>query len=415
MSTTWQRKQLAAVSAISYGYTESASFEPIGPRFLRITDIQDDCVDWERVPHCRIDSADLPRYQLATGDIVFARTGATTGKSFLVDDPPESVFASYLIRLRLLDRQLLPKFVYLFFQTAGYWKAISEGVSGSAQGGFNATKLGALSIPVPPLHEQQRIIAILDEAFAAIATAKANTEKNLANARAVFESFLESAFSRRNEGWVTSKLGHITTKIGSGATPRGGEESYKSEGVSLIRSLNVHDLGFKYRKLAFLDETQAEELSSVIVQEQDVLLNITGASVARCCLAPKDVLPARVNQHVSIIRPIQGTLDPAFLHYLLISKPYKDELLGIGSEGGSTRQAITKAQIQNFAVSYPTSMDDQRQIVARLDTVSADTQRLESLAQQKLFALDALKASILHHAFTGQFTDSSQYREAANA
>ena len=129
MKAGWGFKELGAVSAINYGYTESASNEPIGPRFLRITDIQDDRVDWERVPYCRIEGVDLPKYRLASGDIVFARTGATTGKSFLVEEPPEAVFASYLIRLRLLDKTLLPEFVSLFFQTAGYWKSIKDGSS----------------------------------------------------------------------------------------------------------------------------------------------------------------------------------------------------------------------------------------------------------------------------------------------
>jgi type I restriction enzyme, S subunit len=156
----WDVKELGAVSAINYGYTESASSKPIGPRFLRITDIQDDRVDWVSVPYCKIESADLPKYRLISGDIVFARTGATTGKSFLVANPPEAVFASYLIRLRLLDKKLLPEFVSLFFQTSGYWKSIKDGSAGSAQGGFNATKLGALSIPIPPLPEQQRIVDI---------------------------------------------------------------------------------------------------------------------------------------------------------------------------------------------------------------------------------------------------------------
>ena len=149
MKKGWQTKTLGEVSVISYGHTESATSEPVGPQFLRITDIQDDRVAWDSVPFCKIDSADLPKYRLASGDIVFARTGATTGKSFLVNDPPKAVFASYLIRLRLLDKSLLPKFVSLFFQTAGYWKAVKEGSSGSAQGGFNATKLGSLILPIP--------------------------------------------------------------------------------------------------------------------------------------------------------------------------------------------------------------------------------------------------------------------------
>jgi type I restriction enzyme S subunit len=213
MKAGWEIKQLSTVAAINYGYTESASTEPVGPRFLRITDIQDDQVHWRNVPYCKISPLDLPKYRLGNGDIVFARTGATTGKSFLVQNPPEAVFASYLIRLRLIDKSLLPEFVSLFFQTSGYWNSIKEGSAGSAQGGFNATKLGALSVPIPPLAEQHRIVAILDEAFDGIATAKANAEKNLRNARALFESHQQAVFSQRGEGWVEKTLDKLSTNL----------------------------------------------------------------------------------------------------------------------------------------------------------------------------------------------------------
>ena len=170
----------------------------------------------------------------------------------------------------------------------------------------------------------------------------------------------------------------------------------------MIRSLNVHDLGFRYPKLAFLDEAQAHELSNVEVKPRDVLLNITGASVARCCLVPGDVLPARVTQHVSIIRPNSGTLDAGFLHYMLISEPYKRRLLRTGMEGGSTRQAITKAEIQELVVSYPATLEEQETLVARIEEVLTETQDLEAIAHRKLAALDALKQSLLHQAFTGE-------------
>lgn len=145
----WVEKRLGDVSRINYGYTESASAEKIGPHFLRITDIQDNRVHWGSVPYCSIDSKDYPKYKLMNGDIVFARTGATTGKSYLVIDPPNAVFASYLIRVQLVDKELHPSFVNRFFQTQTYWNTIRAGVSGSAQGGFNATKLGELMITFP--------------------------------------------------------------------------------------------------------------------------------------------------------------------------------------------------------------------------------------------------------------------------
>ena len=201
-------------------------------------------------------------------------------------------------------------------------------------------------------------------------------------------------------GWVTKKLGDVTTKIGSGATPLGGEEAYKTDGISLIRSLNVYDDGFRKAKLARIDDEQADGLSNVVVEPHDVLLNITGASVARCCLAPADSLPARVNQHVSIIRPIKGRLDSAFLHYLLISKSYKDRLLHAGEEGGSTRQAITKAQLQEFVVEYPESLPEQRRIVGILDEAFDGLARATANAEKNLRNARALFESHLQSVFT---------------
>jgi type I restriction enzyme, S subunit len=155
----WVEKRLGGSAAISYGYTAKASFAGDGPKFLRITDIQNGGVDWSTVPTCPINEDELRRHQLFDGDIVFARTGATTGKSYLLSSPPDSIAASYLIRCRLNDKNLLAPYVALYFQTRAYWENISKGTTGSAQGGFNASKLANLMIPNPPLSEQKRIIA----------------------------------------------------------------------------------------------------------------------------------------------------------------------------------------------------------------------------------------------------------------
>lgn len=292
-------------------------------------------------------------------------------------------------------------FLYYLLGSSVVFEQFDRLAAGSTVRNLNIELASRVSLPVPPLPEQQRIVGILDEAFEGIATAKANAEKNLQNARALFESRLESMFARDNEGWVEDQLQQLTTKIGSGATPRGGDEVYKAEGISLIRSLNVYDAGFRYEKLAFIDAAQADRLSNVVVKRRDVLLNITGASVARCCVVPEDVLPARVNQHVSILRPIADKLDSDFLHYLLTSRTYKGRLLQTGEEGGSTRQAITKAQLQEFRVAHPVALKAQRAIVDKLDAIVSETQRLEAIYQNKLNALDALRKSLLHQAFTG--------------
>ena len=201
------------------------------------------------------------------------------------------------------------------------------------------------------------------------------------------------------KGWISNRLGAITTKIGSGATPRGGQESYKETGTPLIRSLNVHDWGFKEVKLARIDATQAAQLSNVIVEPDDVLLNITGASVARCCVAAPEFLPARVNQHVSIIRPRKDEILSAFLQYLLISQTYKDQLLHTG-EVGSTRQAITKAQIQDFVIEYPKSLAEQQRLVGILDEAFAGLATAKATAEKNLQNARALFESHLHSVFS---------------
>lgn len=143
--------------------------------------------------------------------------------------------------------------------------------------------------------------------------------------------------------WIRAQLRDVATKIGSGATPLGGEKAYKPSGISLIRSLNVHDSGFRKKDLAFIDDKQAKQLDNVVIEPDDVLLNITGASVARCCIVPDDILPGRVNQHVSILRLKKHLVLPQLLHYMLISPQYKGRLLGVGKNAGSTRQALTKS------------------------------------------------------------------------
>ena len=165
---------------------------------------------------------------------------------------------------------------------------------------------------------------------------------------------VDSPLGEIPEGWEIKKLGDITTKIGSGATPKGGKNSYKNKetGISLIRSLNVYDFKFDMNDLAFIDFEQAEQLSNVIVEPRDILLNITGASVGRCCIVPSYILPARVNQHVSILRVNSDKSNPLYLLCVVNSDRHKALLLGL-SRGGATREALTKSTITNFEIIHP--------------------------------------------------------------
>jgi len=397
MKHGWQVKELAAVSAINYGYTESASSEPVGPRFLRITDIQDDDVDWGSVPYCKIESTDLPKYRLASGDIVFARTGATTGKSFLVDDPPDAVFASYLIRLRLLDKKLLPEFVSLFFQTGDYWQSIKDGSSGSAQGGFNATKLGALTIPVPPLPEQQRIVGLLDAMFAGIATAKANAETNLQNARALFASYLQSVFSHPGKGWVEKRLGEVAENISTG--PFGTmlhKRDYVPDGTPLVNPMNIVDSHIVPSSKMMVSKETRDRLRGYVLKRGDIVIGRRG-ELGRCALVTDREAGWLCGTGSFFVR-LSDCMDGKFFVALFGSQQFKARLEA--NSVGATMSSLNHGILNDLVLPVP-PVAIQKVIMAKADELLSETKRLESIYQRKLATLDELKKSLLHQAFTG--------------
>ena len=183
----------------------------------------------------------------------------------------------------------------------------------------------------------------------------------------------------RKNAWKTRLLKSLATKIGSGATPAGGRESYFSKGVPLIRSMNVHFRGFDPSGLVFLSDEQADDLSNVTVQPDDVLLNITGASIGRVTISPPEMDGARVNQHVTIIRPTQELL-PRFLSIVLASPSVQRMIDEI--QVGATRQALTKAMIEQFEIPLP-PLPEQKRIVAKVNELMALCDRLEAQQQER--------------------------------
>lgn len=397
----WPVELLGQLADISYGYTAKASFEINGPKFLRITDIQDGNVNWEDVPSCEIAKADYEKHKLFVNDIVFARTGATTGKSFLIKKCENSVAASYLIRVRPTDNRLLPDFLYLYFQSAEYWGVVNAGTSGSAQGGFNASKLAGLTIPIPPISEQKRIVAILDQAFADIDKARALTEQNLKNARELFESYLQQVFSQRWEGWRSAELfDHVKFIDYRGKTP-----SKTETGLRLITAKNVR-MGFlKEDPMEFVaPESYDEWMTRGIPEKGDVLFTTEAplANVAQLDTDEKVVFA----QRVITIQPDRKVLVDAFLKYMLMSAPIQKKIHEKGT--GATATGIKASLLKKIPIEFPSSLNEQNLLVNNLDDLYEYSEILEGNCQQKLAFLDELKKSILQKAFSGELTKGSE-------
>jgi type I restriction enzyme S subunit len=202
----WERFPLEELAdSIDYGLTASAKNVLDGPKFLRITDIQNGNVDWAAVPSCDATDDDISKYSLRSGDIVFARTGATTGKSYLIREcPSRSTFASYLIRVRP-GLRTEPRYLAHFFGTPDYWQQIQREAQGAGQPGVNGSKLKTLTVPLPPLAEQLRIAGILDKADAIRRKRSSITPQIHALTVSVFREMFGSS-SKNERSWQTVRI-----------------------------------------------------------------------------------------------------------------------------------------------------------------------------------------------------------------
>lgn len=273
---------------------------------------------------------------------------------------------------------------------------LTKYITGTTRGKLTRTALDRIEVPLPPLLFQIRIADTLNRAEAVISQRKESLR--------LLDEFLKSTFLemfgdpvRNEKGWKKVRLSEICSKIGSGATPRGGKESYKSEGIKLIRSMNVHNNTFIFDGLVFIDEAQASKLDHVIVKPNDVLLNITGASVGRCCLAPKEVVPARVNQHVSIIRPDSNVINPVFLSRVLTNTHFQAQIVKEAKLKGATREAITKEEIERMEVPLPN-----KRFQSLFATIVEKTELLKARQQHSLKELSTLYGSLSQRAFQGE-------------
>lgn len=285
------------------------------------------------------------------------------------------------------------KFLYYYLSAPITYKKFKSMAVGGVVNNLNSDMVRKVRVPVPSQEEQHQISDRLDRVSNLIFLRKQQLAKldELVKARFV-EMFGKPIENTMN--WPKKLLRDITTKIGSGATPKGGRESYPNAGVSLIRSMNVYDGQFLYKDLAHLTDEQATQLNGVTVEAEDVLVNITGASVARSCVVPKDVLPARVNQHVAIVRCNRELLNPIFTNKMFINNEFKKELLSIGESGGATRQAITKKQLEELSVVVPPLS-----IQNEFFTFSECVDQQKQTVQQSLDKLELMKKALMQEYF----------------
>lgn len=270
--------------------------------------------------------------------------------SIVYNNVYEKAICSSLYEVFYVNRPdiALPEFLALIVKQNWFTRYCEFLGSGSAREYCRVANISQIEINYPSLEEQRKIVKAYQTIADRIALKRKINEDLVASLSTVYKEL----FSDAETQYSKVPLQKICTKIGSGATPKGGKTAYIDEGISLIRSTNVFDFQFEYSDLAHINQIQADALSNVTVEPNDVLFNITGVSVARCCMVPDDVLPARVNQHVMIVRPVKGVAMSYYIMFTLCSASNKAKLLGIG-QSGSTREAINKQELESFEIPIP--------------------------------------------------------------
>ena len=343
------------------------------------------------------------RKLVRTNDIIFATIRPTLQRIAVVPEYLDKQVCSTGYFVLRPKQGIDHRFVFYSLFTENFVGQMECPQKGASYPAVTDGDVRAQEIPVPPLPEQQRIVGLLDEAFEGLATAKANAEKNLQNARALFESHLQSVFTQgslsaaegRSPGWVDSTIGAEIKFIDY----RGKTPVKTASGVRLITAKNV--------KMGFLQETPMEFIAAAsykgwmtrgIPQKGDVLFT-TEAPLANVAQLDTDEKVAFA-QRIIIMQPNAAKLDSTFLKYLLLSQPVQQRIRTKGT--GATVQGIKASLLKLIEISFPKSLTTQEEIVSKLDDLREETQRLARLYVRKLAALEALKKSLLHQAFTGE-------------
>jgi type I restriction enzyme, S subunit len=412
----WTQTTIGAVADdISYGFTAKAASNVKGPRYLRITDIQNNTVDWASVPSCSIPAERVPAYQLRSGDVVFARTGATTGKSFLIKSCPQTVFASYLIRVRPAT-SVVPEFVARFFQSASYWNQISENISGSAQPNCNATKLSSLVLPIPPIAEQQRIVTKLEMLLNHVDACR----RRLARVPALLKRFRQSVLAAACTGRLTADWREDDTyedDLPAGwrwmpleqLLPRGGifdgpfgsnlkSSDYTESGVRVIRLENIGQLRFIGEKETFVSREKYKTLERHAVGQGDIIFASFISEEVRACVLPKLSTKAIAKADCFCLRPNATLINNNFLAFQLVSQESYDALFE--EIHGATRPRINTTQLRKLEVRV-CPLPEQQEIVSRVEKLFALADRLEARFVEGRKRVDSITQAILAKAFRG--------------
>jgi type I restriction enzyme, S subunit len=452
----WVKTSVGEIAdRIHYGYTASADNKPIGPKLLRITDIQDNSVNWASVPFCKIDLEEKKKYLLRNGDLVFARTGATVGKSYLIkNNPQEAVFASYLIRIIPL-KYVVNEYLYYFFQSSDYWLQIKKGQVGIGQPNVNAQTLSKIGFPLPPFNEQKRIVAKVDELFSFLDAGVASLRAVQVQLKRYRQAVLKAAFEGKlteqwrlayadkiesvsrllermrkkqeelgikkierlpfdevkkelPEGWAWFRLSDVTLLITDGK--HGDCQNQENSNYYFLSAKDIVNGKLDYtnsRQITEFDFREVDQRTNL--QIGDILLSNSG-SIGKIAIAEdrEKVRRTTFQKSVAIIKLIPNCMNPIYVIYQL-----RYNVLGLASVSkGTAQKNLLLKDLRDFKIPVAPLLE-QNQIVAEIENRFTVAEEVQKTVNQSIAKGQVLRQTVLREAFAGKLVAQDSTDEPA--
>ncbi|RFC31117.1 MAG: type I restriction enzyme, S subunit [Candidatus Nitrotoga sp. MKT] len=399
MKSGWQTKKLGDLLEVQNGYAfSSKDYSESGHFVMRIGNVQNSFITLTDPKFISLPAnSALQRFVLSEGDILVSLTGDVGRVGVIQKKHLPAALNQRVARITIRNSSPASREFLLFFLYSDLFREVLTGAGhGAAQQNVSTKDLIEIQLPVPPLAEQQRIVGILDEAFDGIAAAKANAEKNLQNVRSLFESHLQSVFTQRGEGWREKRLDEVCT-FSSGGTPSKSNSGYWSGEIPWISGRDMKSTQL-FDSLLHISRSAVDESSTRMAPAGTLLILVRGMGLAHGAQIAELMVPCAFNQDIRAIHPEPGLI-PRYLLFALRDRINSSNNVLSSAAHGTLK--IDSDELKRVMIPV-SSRGHQQRVVATIDSLSEETQRLESIYQRKLAALDNLKKSLLHQAFSGE-------------
>lgn len=416
MKKGWQTKSLEEVCQFSSGLWKGERPPFVNVGVIRNTNFtKEGTLDDSDIAYLEVEAKKLEKRRLRFGDIILEKSGGgpkqPVGRVALFNkEDGVFSFSNFTAALRVLEPSELDfRFLHKFLHWT-YLSGVTEGMQSHSTGirNLDGDAYKAIKFTFPSPTEQRRIVRLLDEAFDAINTAKANAEKNKKNGRALLESRLQTVFSQRGAGWVERPLAELCDRarvITYGVVKLGDETP---GGVPCLRTSNVRWLRINTEGMKRISPSLSSQYSRTILKGGEVLVNVRG-TLGGVAVARSDMVGWNVSREVAVVPVDPSKADPRFLSYL-IGSGASQEWLGEVKKGAAY-VGINIEDLRLLPVSAP-KIEKQVEIVRHLEMLRVNAEHLESIYDRKLAALESLKKSLLHDAFNGSGLQKSSLEEA---